>query len=55
MIIGETWMHPGESRKVGFYFPSWDRGARELGQVPFFYIREGNRVIGEARAVNFSN
>ncbi len=50
-LLGDLWMQPGESRRVGMFIPAWDLGASELGQTSVFYLREGTRVIGEATVV----
>jgi hypothetical protein len=50
-ILGDEWMHPGETRRVGYFFLSGDEAAAALSQKPAFYLRE-NRIIGEARIVD---
>ena len=49
--IGDTWMDLGETRLAQFFFPSWGRGAEELADSSVFYLREGHKVVGEARIV----
>lgn len=50
-ILGDESMHPGERRRVGYFFLSGNEVAAALSQKPSFYLWE-SRVIGEARIVD---
>jgi hypothetical protein len=47
-MLGDDWMHPGETRTVGYVFLSGHEAAEALSQNERFYLWE-RRVIGEAR------
>lgn len=49
--LNDQVLEPGQSLEhVGFVFSN-DEGARELASQGHFYLREGTRVVGEARVV----
>lgn len=49
-MLGDNWMHPGETRRVGYSFLTGDEAATALAQRPSFYLWE-RRIIGEARII----
>lgn len=49
-LLGEDWMAPGETRRLGFVFLSGERTADLLREAGRFFLWEG-RVIGEATVV----
>lgn len=49
LMLDETWMHPGETRRLGFVFLSPD-GARAIREARKFHLWEG-RNIGEGVVV----
>ncbi|CAH1653219.1 hypothetical protein CHELA1G11_10605 [Hyphomicrobiales bacterium] len=50
VILGDRAFHPGEERRVGFYFLSADEAADSLKKAGRFFLWEG-RTIGEAQVV----
>jgi len=46
-MLGDDWMHPGETWQVGYFFLSGEEAAAALSRKPKFYLWE-NRIIGEA-------
>jgi hypothetical protein len=46
-MLGDEWMYPGETRRVGYSFLSGDEAAIALSRQPRFYLWE-RRIIGEA-------
>ena len=49
-MLGDEWMHPGETRRVGYFFLSSQEAADSLSRNPKFYLWE-RRIIGEAEIV----
>jgi hypothetical protein len=49
-MLGDEWMYPGETRRVGYFFLSGEEAATALSQEPTFYIWE-NGIIGKAQIV----
>ncbi|MBO9525738.1 MAG: hypothetical protein J7517_06350 [Sphingobium yanoikuyae] len=50
LLLGEDSLHPGDKRRLGFYFLSGESAAAKMRQAAHFYLWEG-KFIGEAIVV----
>jgi len=53
-LLGDTWIAPGETRQVGFFFLLEKEAMDYLKGVSTFYLWEG-RIVGEAKIIKFEN